>query len=87
MTTPAQHVGRNILHHARQTADHRMTPDRAELMDGRAAPDDCIILQMHIAGQLDAVGANDMVAHDDAMCGMTVAHEQAVTADDRLFAV
>ena len=48
----AEHVGRKVLADFNHPADHRVRADGAELVRGRTAADNCIILKMHVAGQL-----------------------------------
>ena len=83
----AEHVRRHVLPDLAHSADHGMPADRAELVRRGAAADDHPVLQMHVAGKLHGVRADDVVAQNDPVRSVAVAHEEAVRADHRLLAV
>src|SRR5574344_790124 len=83
----AEHVGRKVLADLCRGADHRVSSDGAELMRAGHAADDYPVLEMDVARELNGIGADAVVAENDAVCRMAVAHEKAVVADDRLLAV
>ena len=59
----------------------------AELVRSRASSDDCPVVKMHIAGKLDGIGADYMVAENATVRGMAIGHEKAIRADDSLLSV
>ncbi len=56
-------------------------------MDTRHAADDGHVVNLHLAGKLDGVGHDHLVAHAAAVRHMHIGHDQALLADARDLAV
>ena len=59
----------------------------AKLMRCGASADNRPIIEMHIARQLDGIGAYDMIAENATMGGVAIRHEKTIRTYYRFFAV
>ncbi len=82
-----EHVGRCVLAELGAATDHGKGPDVGELQQAGGAADNGVVFHNAFAGDLDAIGHNDVVAEDATVCDVAVGHDEAVAADDGLGAI
>lgn len=75
------HEWRYVLNDFGKSADDRMFPDPAELMDRSKAGNDRVILNRHVPREAAVVGKNDVIAELAVMRDVGVTEKQIVRAD------
>lgn len=81
--THRHHVGRRILAELSAAADHREGADMGELENGGGAANDGVVLNDAFAGDLDAVGHDDVVTQHASVGNVAIGHDQAIGTDHR----
>lgn len=75
------HEGRDVLDDFRESADDRVFPDSAELVDGGEAGDDRVVFHGDVSGEAAVVGKNDVISKLAIVSDVGVAEEEIVRAD------
>src|SRR3989338_3081499 len=79
----SQHKGRNILQQHRAHAGDDVRADFDELMHSGKPAQYRIVADRHMAGQLRAIGENDVIAHLAIVRHVNISHDPVVVADAR----
>lgn len=76
-----EHVRRDVLQDARQSADEAVASDRGKVMDRDAAAQCRVVFNPDVTAQHDIVGGDHAVFHDAIVGDVGVGHEVALAAD------
>src|SRR5262249_12600334 len=82
-TARGLHVRRDVLGDARSSADHGVAADPRELVDHAPTANDRPVLHRDVAGELNDVGEDDVIAEVAVVRDVRVGHEQTVPAHAR----
>lgn len=75
------HIGRHILENPRGAPDHGVGADTAELMHGRLAAENGVIVDAHVAAESNVVREDHVVADMAVMRHMGIRHEEVAASD------